>query len=128
MPRTSRGIIEVPVVALFAVSGPATPSILPLPNSSGNLDSFFSNAYETKVEMTCEIPGTIPNRQPITVPRPTAGAESLRSLRVGVRLLKVGFMGCRSATFSRLRSISLIPKRPNAIATKLMPSITCKLP
>ena len=28
--------------ALFAASGPATPSIAPRPNSSGCLDSFFS--------------------------------------------------------------------------------------
>jgi len=44
IPRTRRGTREVPVVALLAASGPATPSILPVPNSSGCLEIFFSTA------------------------------------------------------------------------------------
>jgi hypothetical protein len=35
MPSASSGIIAVPVTALLAVSGPATPAIAPLPNCSG---------------------------------------------------------------------------------------------
>ncbi len=34
MPSASVGTIEPPTAALFAASGPATPSIAPLPNSS----------------------------------------------------------------------------------------------
>ena len=34
MPSASSGIMAVPVTALFAVSGPATPAMAPLPNSS----------------------------------------------------------------------------------------------
>ena len=36
------GMNEVCAPALFAASGPATPSIAPLPNCSGCFDSFFS--------------------------------------------------------------------------------------
>ena len=38
------GIMAVPVVALLAVSGPATPAIAPLPNCSGFLENRFSMA------------------------------------------------------------------------------------
>ena len=44
IPRTRSGIIALPVVALLAVSGPATPSILPVPNASGSRESFRSTA------------------------------------------------------------------------------------
>jgi hypothetical protein len=40
----SSGTIVPVEDALFAASGPATPSIAPLPNSSGYLVSFFSSA------------------------------------------------------------------------------------
>ena len=42
MPSVSIGMNEVCAPALFADSGPATPSIAPLPNSSGCLEIFFS--------------------------------------------------------------------------------------
>ena len=64
MPSTSSGTIALPVVALFAVSGPATPAIAPWPNSSGCFEKRFSTAYDTKVEITCEMPGMKPNRKP----------------------------------------------------------------
>jgi hypothetical protein len=41
-PRVSRGMNEVWAAALFADSGPATPSIAPCPNSCGRLDTRFS--------------------------------------------------------------------------------------
>ncbi len=44
MPSTSSGTIALPVVALFAVSGPATPAIAPWPNSSGCFEKRFSTA------------------------------------------------------------------------------------
>ena len=43
-PRVSSGTSTPAAEALFAASGPATPSIAPLPNSSGCLDSRFSTA------------------------------------------------------------------------------------
>ena len=42
IPRLRKGIIALPEAALLAVSGPATPSIRPLPNSSGRFASRFS--------------------------------------------------------------------------------------
>ena len=42
MPRVSSGTSPPAAEALFVASGPATPSMAPLPNSSGCLDSRFS--------------------------------------------------------------------------------------
>ena len=44
MPSVSIGMNEVCAPALLALSGPATPSIAPLPNASGCLDRRFSSA------------------------------------------------------------------------------------
>ena len=44
MPSASSGIMAVPVVALLAVSGPATPAMAPLPNCSGCREKRFSSA------------------------------------------------------------------------------------
>ena len=43
-PSVSSGTSTPAAAALLAASGPATPSIAPLPNSSGCLVSFFSVA------------------------------------------------------------------------------------
>ena len=43
-PRASSGTSTPAAAALFAASGPATPSMAPLPNSSLCLDSRFSAA------------------------------------------------------------------------------------
>ncbi len=43
MPRVSIGMNEVCAAALLAASGPATPSMAPLPNSASLEDSFFSS-------------------------------------------------------------------------------------
>ncbi len=42
MPSVSSGMKEVCAPALLALSGPATPSIAPLPKRDGSLASFFS--------------------------------------------------------------------------------------
>lgn len=42
MPSVSNGMNEVCAPALFAASGPATPSTAPLPKRCGVRDSFFS--------------------------------------------------------------------------------------
>ena len=44
MPRVNSGIIEETARALFAASGPATPSTAPLPNSLLRLENRFSAA------------------------------------------------------------------------------------
>ena len=44
MPRVSRGMKAPPVAALLADSGPATPSMAPVPNFSGCLETLFSTA------------------------------------------------------------------------------------
>ena len=43
MPSVSSGMNEVCEAALLALSGPATPSIAPLPKRDGSLASFFSS-------------------------------------------------------------------------------------
>ena len=43
MPNVSSGIMAPPQYELFAVSGPATPSMAPWPNFSGFFEIFFSN-------------------------------------------------------------------------------------
>ena len=44
MPRVSSGMNEDCAAALLADSGPATPSIAPLPNREGSRATFFSSA------------------------------------------------------------------------------------
>ena len=44
MPSVSNGMNEVCAPALLAASGPATPSIAPLPKRDGSSASFFSSA------------------------------------------------------------------------------------
>ena len=128
MPSTSSGIMPLPVVALFAVSGPARPATAPLPKSSGCLEIRRSTAYETNVEMTCETPGMMPKMNPIRVPRPIGAAESLSSRAVGSRLRNVGMIGLIVDSLSTLSRISLTPNRPSASAVKLMPLLSSIMP
>ena len=60
IPNVNKGMKDAWQAALFADSGPATPSIAPLPNSSGCFENFFSIAYEVNVEMTIPPPGRLP--------------------------------------------------------------------
>ena len=57
MPSASSGIMAVPVTALFAVSGPATPAMAPFAELFRVLGERFSTAYDTKVETTWLTPG-----------------------------------------------------------------------
>ena len=43
MPSVRSGMNDVCAPALFALSGPATPSIAPLPNRDGSFAIFFSS-------------------------------------------------------------------------------------
>src|SRR5690606_30903300 len=55
--------------ALPVDSGPATPSMAPLPNSSARRDSRFSVTYDRNVGISAPPAGTAPNGNPITGPR-----------------------------------------------------------
>ena len=79
IPRVRSGTSTPVAEALFAASGPATPSIAPLPNSSGCFVNFFSVAYERKVGISDPPAGMVPNGNPIAVARSHAGHERFQS-------------------------------------------------
>ena len=87
MPRESSGMSDPPAAALFADSGPATPSMAPCPNLSGCFAIFFSTAYETKVATTAPPPGRIPRTKPMSDPLTMAHLASPQSFRDGIRFL-----------------------------------------
>src|SRR5436309_13050503 len=84
MPSVRRGTNAPADEALFVASGPATPSIAPLPNSSGCLLSFFSATYDRKVGISAPPAGIAPNGKPITVPR-SQGFQDLRQSSRSIR-------------------------------------------
>ncbi len=128
MPRVSSGIIEPPVAALFAASGAATPSIIPVPKRSGCFESRRSSAYEMKVGMIAPIPGRMPRKKPSTLPRAIGAADRFQSSRVGSRpLMRVSKTSC-STPFSMLCSTSLTPNRPMMIGTRPSPSARVRVP
>src|SRR5690348_11686944 len=63
-PRANIGTIAPADAALLDDSGPATPSMAPLPKRDGSFATFFSTMYETKVAMVAPAAG----RQPMTKP------------------------------------------------------------
>ena len=63
-PRVMRGIIAPPVVALFAHSDAANPSMEPFPYNSGLRATFFDSSYPIKHAIAPPAPGAIP----ITIP------------------------------------------------------------
>jgi hypothetical protein len=120
-PRVSSGMNDVWAAALFADSGPATPSIAPRPNSCGRFETRFSTAYEVKDASTCPPPGSTPSAAPRPVPRRIGATIRRRSSFVGHRLRTLLITAARVSSFSRLRSISATPKRPTATDTKSIP-------
>ena len=82
MPSVSSGTSTPVAAALLAASGPATPSIAPLPNSSGCFESFFSVAYDRKVGISEPPAGMVPNGKPMPVARSQAGHERRQSWRL----------------------------------------------
>ena len=68
-PSASSGTIVPAAEALLAASGPATPSMAPLPNSSGCLESLRSVRYDRKVGISAPPAGIAPNGKPSAVPR-----------------------------------------------------------
>ena len=77
IPRHSRWIRDPPAAALLADSGPATPSIAPLPSSSLCLLTFFSRPYETKLATAAPAPAMPPTKNPESVPRMKDGMNAL---------------------------------------------------
>src|SRR3972149_10605333 len=72
MPSVSMGTMARAEAALLADSGPATPSMAPLPNSAGCRDTFFAREYARNVAMVGPAPGSTPMKKPSTVPRTMA--------------------------------------------------------
>ena len=66
--RESTGMRLAPVAALFADSGRAIPSIVPLPNRSGWVATLFFSPYEPKEASTPPPLGGIPGKKPRMVP------------------------------------------------------------
>jgi hypothetical protein len=60
MPSDSSGIMLPPTAALLADSGPATPSIAPLPKREGSRATRRSTAYDMNAAVTGPPPGTSP--------------------------------------------------------------------
>ncbi len=84
MPSVSIGTIAAVAAALFADSGPATPSMAPLPNCSGCLDTFFSTVYDRNDATVGPAPGSMPTAKPTTVPRAIAQRLLTQSAAVGI--------------------------------------------
>ena len=84
-PSVSSGTIEPQVAALLAASGPATPSIMPVPNFSGVFEMRFSTVYDSMVAMVAPAPGNTPLKNPIRPPRRIGMIERPHSSRVNHR-------------------------------------------
>ena len=85
MPSESSGIMLPPTAALFADSGPATPSIAPLPKRVGSRAMRRSTAYDMKAAVTGPPPGTSPSRKPSPLPRRIGFHDARQSAAVGHR-------------------------------------------
>src|ERR1043166_9366303 len=85
-PSVSSGTIEPQGAALLAASGPATASIMPVPNFSGVLDRRFSLMDDRMGEMVAAAPGRMLLKNPISPPRTMGQTERRHSSRVSHRL------------------------------------------
>src|SRR5699024_1727791 len=77
----------------FAASGPARPSIAPVPNFLRLRATDCSIRYEAKVDNAAEGPGKMPKPKPIGEPRSHAGRASRNSRLVGMRSRRRIFIG-----------------------------------
>src|SRR3546814_17111471 len=68
-PSVSSGTSTPASAELLAASGPATPSIAPLPNSSFRLESRFSSMSERKVGISAPPAGRAPHGKTRAAPR-----------------------------------------------------------
>lgn len=121
-PKAKSGTKPPLVVALFAPSGAATPSMAPFPNSSGCFDTRFSTSYATKVVTAGAQPGRRPRKKPMPVERSIAPMHRLISLHLGIQSsVFVSYM--RFIECSTFIMISLMAKRPIMTLMKLIPAI-----
>ncbi|MNL29366.1 hypothetical protein D3C87_1510470 [compost metagenome] len=68
-PSASSGTSVPVAAALLAASGPATPSIAPLPNSSGFTASLRASVYDSSVGTSAPPAGSAPIGKPNPMPR-----------------------------------------------------------
>ncbi len=116
-PMASIGTNVPAAAALFAASGPATPSIAPRPNSSGRLDAFASKAYDRKVGTSAPPAGSAPNGKPIAVPRSHGFHDRFQSSGpIHVRPTRIGVPGLRHMC-APTQSASPTAKTPTAMTT-----------
>ena len=102
-PSVSSGT-RVPVAdALLAASGPATPSMAPLPNSPEFFESFFSIAYDKNVGISAPPAGIVPNGKPSAVPRSHGFYERFQS----DALIQIDPFIVSSLSSSRLRYVAM---------------------
>src|SRR5690625_2929254 len=89
MPSVRVGIKAVIAAELLAASGPETPSIAPLPNRSGRLDTRSSVAYDMNEDMVPPAPGKIPKKEPMIDPRAIGPIERFTSSLLGRTLRRL---------------------------------------
>ena len=124
MPSVSIGMNEVCAAALLAASGPATPSIAPLPKRSGVARHLLLERVGRKGREHRAAAGQDAERR-----SPSAGAAQdgghrwpCRSAQVGISPVTFAVTRSRRSGLVRLAMISAMPNRPMAIGTKPMPS------
>ena len=85
MPRARVGTMLPPTAALLAASGPATPSMAPLPNSSLYFDQRLVSLYEMSAAVVAPSAGRMPMNIPISQEMLIALAHLRKSARLGSR-------------------------------------------
>ena len=126
-PRLNMGMKPAWDADLLHVSGAATPSMTPVPNFSGCLESLLSSPYDKKVAER-PIPGRIPTKKPSNVPLKIGSLESFQSFRDGKSLLIFVFRKVRRTGIPTFLITSEIPKSPMTIGTIPKPSLNVKVP
>ena len=128
IPSVNIGMKCVRAAALFAASGPATPSIAPCPKRLGSFASWRSIAYEANELRSGPVPGKIPRNPPSAVPRSTGFHDSFRSFRVGNRPVTLAMASAHCTGKPTFMMTSVNANRPTATATKLTASVNAGMP
>src|SRR3954447_9579179 len=121
MPRLSSGTNAVAVTTLFAVSGAATPSGEPCPNSSGYFDQRLASEYDMNAATVPPAPGVTPSTVPIT--EPIAAGFHSRFIIAQLGSLSLALLLSALAQGGSLICISIseTANRPTIINSGLMP-------
>ena len=128
MPSVSVGMNLHWASALFADSGPATPSIAPLPKREGSFAIFFSIMYEENEAIAGPVPGSTPRNAPMPVPLTIGQKDAFRSALVGMRPVTLLVNTARFSVSPRFSTISPIANTPTAMTMKPMPSVSSGMP